>query len=447
MSIPFSNTHHRIPRGFGNILEGLTREILRDQPKDIPAYAAMYFSGLLKQREESDFDPAQWGATLEDRFYNNKAFEGGTPLTSKTASKDMPPLDMKKARTNLTAKRRQSEDRRLSVLDEFSRLSVEPSTVEIRDTCPVESEVNQDVAAIVIQSYTRGFLARQKVKQMKLDQDTTGLDESLSLEKIDEVELTEDADILHEEEITTTEPVIYGEETAELQDGDAFDEEEHEEEHPEMSEKETSEEAEPVESIEPVVEGQEREGHRPSHIPTPEKVKDHIHKPEAEVQAEHIEEEKVEVEHLEKLSDSKHDLQEGTETEEEDVEHKPIASDLKTEEDTHHARKASHIKTEEDAQHTQEALDSKIEEDSQQDLEQIIHEHEAGEAAHGEEAGSPAADAHSDQVPAEADMTEGSQEENVMEGSEQSAEEDANPDQPAAEEDEKEHNAPDKEEE
>lgn len=51
MAVPFSNTHLRVPRGFGAILEGLTREILRDQPKDIPKYATVHFEALLKQRE------------------------------------------------------------------------------------------------------------------------------------------------------------------------------------------------------------------------------------------------------------------------------------------------------------------------------------------------------------------------------------------------------------
>ena len=51
MSIPFSNTHYRIPQGFGNLLEGLTREILREQPDNIPAFAAAYFENLLEKRE------------------------------------------------------------------------------------------------------------------------------------------------------------------------------------------------------------------------------------------------------------------------------------------------------------------------------------------------------------------------------------------------------------
>lgn len=55
MSVPFSNTNLRIPKGFGNLLEGLAREVLRDQPGDIPTFAALYFTELLKARE-GDWD-------------------------------------------------------------------------------------------------------------------------------------------------------------------------------------------------------------------------------------------------------------------------------------------------------------------------------------------------------------------------------------------------------
>ncbi|CAN9511365.1 unnamed protein product [Ophioblennius macclurei] len=75
MAVPFSNTHLRVPRGFGNILEGLAREVLRDQPADIPEYAARYFDALLKQREESGIAPAEWAAKLEDIFYNDQEFK------------------------------------------------------------------------------------------------------------------------------------------------------------------------------------------------------------------------------------------------------------------------------------------------------------------------------------------------------------------------------------
>ncbi|KAL7400914.1 hypothetical protein ABVT39_019895 [Epinephelus coioides] len=94
MSVPFSNTHLRVPRGFGTILEGLTREILRDQPEDIPKYAAQYFEALLRKREESGMDPAEWAAKLEDRFYNNHAFKATEvsvkeePAAEETSSKE-----------------------------------------------------------------------------------------------------------------------------------------------------------------------------------------------------------------------------------------------------------------------------------------------------------------------------------------------------------------------
>uniref|UniRef100_A0A8B9HJT6 Sperm autoantigenic protein 17 n=1 Tax=Astyanax mexicanus TaxID=7994 RepID=A0A8B9HJT6_ASTMX len=49
MSVPFSNTNLRVPHGFGNILEGLAREVLREQPDDIPTFAAVYFTALLNK--------------------------------------------------------------------------------------------------------------------------------------------------------------------------------------------------------------------------------------------------------------------------------------------------------------------------------------------------------------------------------------------------------------
>ena len=51
MAVPFSNTKLRVPKGFQNLLEGLARETLRNQPENIYAYAAAYFENLLKIRE------------------------------------------------------------------------------------------------------------------------------------------------------------------------------------------------------------------------------------------------------------------------------------------------------------------------------------------------------------------------------------------------------------
>uniref|UniRef100_A0A8D0L201 Sperm surface protein Sp17 n=1 Tax=Sphenodon punctatus TaxID=8508 RepID=A0A8D0L201_SPHPU len=66
MSIPFSNTQQRIPRGFANLLEGLAREVLREQPEDIPCFAAEYFEDLLEERERHGIDPSEWKEQLEE---------------------------------------------------------------------------------------------------------------------------------------------------------------------------------------------------------------------------------------------------------------------------------------------------------------------------------------------------------------------------------------------
>ncbi|KAF7699952.1 sperm surface protein Sp17 isoform X1 [Silurus meridionalis] len=75
MAVSFSNATVRVPGGFANLLEGLAREVLRDQPEDIPAFAAQYFTTLLKRREESGMDPVKWGEMMEHRFSNNDAFK------------------------------------------------------------------------------------------------------------------------------------------------------------------------------------------------------------------------------------------------------------------------------------------------------------------------------------------------------------------------------------
>ncbi|XP_051012154.1 sperm surface protein Sp17 [Acomys russatus] len=138
MSIPFSNTHYRIPQGFGNLLEGLTREILREQPDNIPAFAAAYFENLLEKREKTNFDPAEWGSKLEDRFYNNHAFK----------NQEQP-------------EKCEQEMARSSGREETPVTPFEESTEEEKE--------KEEQAALKIQSAFRGHVAREEVKKMKSD--------------------------------------------------------------------------------------------------------------------------------------------------------------------------------------------------------------------------------------------------------------------------------------
>ena len=43
--------HYPIPQDFSTVLADFTREILRDQPKDITEYAALYFETLQAGKE------------------------------------------------------------------------------------------------------------------------------------------------------------------------------------------------------------------------------------------------------------------------------------------------------------------------------------------------------------------------------------------------------------
>ncbi|CAO2635520.1 Sperm surface protein Sp17 [Lemmus lemmus] len=138
MSIPFSNTHYRIPQGFGNLLEGLTREILREQPENIPAFAAAYFENLLEKREKTNFDPAEWGAKLDDRFYNNHAFKDQEQ--SEKCEQEM-------------AKSSEKEETPVMAFQESSE----------------EEREKEEFAALKIQSIFRGHVAREEVKKMKSD--------------------------------------------------------------------------------------------------------------------------------------------------------------------------------------------------------------------------------------------------------------------------------------
>ncbi|XP_051842740.1 sperm surface protein Sp17 isoform X1 [Sminthopsis crassicaudata] len=147
MSIPFSNTHYRIPQGFGNLLEGLTREILREQPDNIPAFAAAYFENLLEKREKTSFDPAEWGAKVDDRFYNNHAFK--VQPTGATEPKEVPPEKSAPEKETSQESVKFEQETQVSFAEE------------------VNTDEEAAAAAIKIQAAFRGHKARQEMKKMK----------------------------------------------------------------------------------------------------------------------------------------------------------------------------------------------------------------------------------------------------------------------------------------
>ena len=52
MSVQYAPTKLKVPEGFQALLEGLAREVLREQPTDIIKFSAEYFKSQLALREE-----------------------------------------------------------------------------------------------------------------------------------------------------------------------------------------------------------------------------------------------------------------------------------------------------------------------------------------------------------------------------------------------------------
>ncbi|XP_060259827.1 sperm surface protein Sp17 isoform X2 [Ovis aries] len=88
----------------------------------------------LRERRETSFDPAEWGAKVDDRFYNNHAFK------------------------------EQESPEKHEPGKENSQTSVKEKTAL---ESPEEDKDMEENAALKIQAAFRGHLAREEVKKMK----------------------------------------------------------------------------------------------------------------------------------------------------------------------------------------------------------------------------------------------------------------------------------------
>ncbi|XP_030600302.1 sperm surface protein Sp17 isoform X2 [Archocentrus centrarchus] len=168
MAVP--HTHLRVPGGFGSLLEGLTREILRDQPEDIPKYAAQYFETLLKKREESGMDPAEWAAKLQDKFYNH-ASRSTEEECSGPQKKDIMNIPLDDPEANRAAAKIQAGVRghmtrtKLKLEDKTGAEEedcIQPQKKGIMNIPLDDPDANR--AAAKIQAGMRGHMTRKKLK-------------------------------------------------------------------------------------------------------------------------------------------------------------------------------------------------------------------------------------------------------------------------------------------
>lgn len=132
MAVQYAPMKLRVPPGFQNLLEGLAREVLREQPEDIINFAAQYFKNQLLIREETGKDNAKKGDQMEK-------LQRGEEVDI-----DMNDPDVQKAATKIQASFRGHKARE-----------------------DVKKHKDEETAAVKIQASFRGHKAREQIKEIK----------------------------------------------------------------------------------------------------------------------------------------------------------------------------------------------------------------------------------------------------------------------------------------
>ncbi|XP_058491005.1 sperm surface protein Sp17 isoform X2 [Solea solea] len=145
----FSNTHLRIPEGFAELLMGLAKEVLRDQPEDIPKFAAEYFEVLFKQREESGMDHAEWTAKQESSMTH--AFKDSRVSAGEESASDI--------RTSKGKSNESTSENETSNSAEASQLpTTQPNFSEEDHLTESTAEENHNISA------EKGFCEEESIK-------------------------------------------------------------------------------------------------------------------------------------------------------------------------------------------------------------------------------------------------------------------------------------------
>lgn len=135
MAVQYAPMKLRVPPGFQNLLEGLAREVLREQPEDIINFAAQYFKNQLLIREETGKDDARKGDQMEKLQRGEEVdLDMNDPDVHNAAVKIQASFRGHKAREN------------------------------------VKKHKDEEAAALKIQASFRGHKAREQVKEIKASQ-------------------------------------------------------------------------------------------------------------------------------------------------------------------------------------------------------------------------------------------------------------------------------------
>lgn len=173
MAVQYAPMKLRVPPGFQNLLEGLAREVLREQPEDIIHFAAQHFKNQLLIRDKTGKDDAKKGDQMEKLQQGEEVdIDLTDPEVHKAASKIQASFRGHKAR----------ED--------------------------VKKHKDEEAAAVKIQASFRGHQAREKVKEIKLSRSKELVSEDKkTTDSIEKLEETTPEEVGQAEESTKQEPV------------------------------------------------------------------------------------------------------------------------------------------------------------------------------------------------------------------------------------------------
>lgn len=151
MTVQYAPNKLRVPSGFNNLLEGLAREVLREQPPNIIQFASDYFKTQLQLRDETvgngdagppevkDEAPAAEVAAKEEEVKP----ADDAPKVEETAKTEESPTAVEETKTE------------------------EPPKAESPEQQEPAPKLSEEEAATKIQAIVRGKKARDDVKAMK----------------------------------------------------------------------------------------------------------------------------------------------------------------------------------------------------------------------------------------------------------------------------------------
>ncbi|XP_001638100.2 cilia- and flagella-associated protein 91 [Nematostella vectensis] len=207
MAVQYAPTKLRVPPGFQNLLEGLAREVLREQPDDIVQFAAQYFKNQLSIREETGKDDAKRGENLEKLMKGEEVdIDIDDPEVQKAATKIQASFRGHKTREQIKQDKQQKDEEEAAALkiqssfrghkarEEVKELMKSKSRESTREEVPMNEqetantnaeEVDIDLndpdvqgAALKIQASFRGHKAREEVKKIKSSKSMTPEDKA-----------------------------------------------------------------------------------------------------------------------------------------------------------------------------------------------------------------------------------------------------------------------------